>query len=263
MSRAVEPPRDSRDGDGADSHARHYATHRVADDQTSPSVVGTALAQALDDFPFTGPVLDVGTGVGTQLAALSRRFEGVGTDVAHAPLLVASAYAPVLVADGAALPFRSGAFSSAVCTEVLEHVDDPARVLAEIARVLRPGGLAFVSTPNYANLAGLHKWWADRRSGRHDWNPWGAHEGGYEAFMTGRRLRRASQPAFDIVSARALDYGQALTGRFGWLDRVATSAPGQAVLRRVLPRFHRPDRRVLSWHGMHIALVLRRRHHVQ
>lgn len=255
---AVQGAEDIEEGPASGSHARHYAAHHDAADQTSPSVVATALAEALDRHRFAEPVVDVGTGIGTNLATLTQRFEALGTDVAHHPLVQAAGHGPVAVADGAFLPFRDGAFGSAVCTEVLEHVDDPAVMLEEMARVLRPGGFAFVSTPNYANLAGVHKWWADRRSGRHDWNPWGAHEGGFEAFMTGRRLRRAALPSFEIVSVRALDYGQALTGRFAWLDRVATTRAGQAALRRLLPRFHRPDRRVLSWHGMHIALVLRR-----
>jgi hypothetical protein len=124
-----------------------------------------------------------------------------------------------------------------------------------MARVLRPGGLAYVTTPNYANLAGLHKWLADRKSGRHDWNPWGAHEGGYEAFMTGRRLWRATGDRFELLSARGLDYGQALTGRFAITDRLATSSFGSAVVRRLLPRLYRSTGR-LAWHAMHIELTL-------
>lgn len=245
--------------DGDRSAASHYAGLNRSDDQTSPDVVGTALVEALATHEFEGPVLDVGTGVGTNLERLARDRGAVGTDISFAPLLSARRHAPVAVADGARLPFADHTFGSAVCTEVLEHVDDPSRVFAELARVLRPGSLAFVSTPNYSNLAGLHKAIADRRSGRHDWNPWGAHEGGYEAFMTGRRLAHALESTFTIVSVRALDYGQALTGRFAILDRLAATRPAQAMLEKLLPRIHEPDRGVLSWHGMHVSMVVRRR----
>lgn len=45
------------------------------------------------------------------------------------------------------LPFRSSAFDSAICTEVLEHVPDASFVLAELARVVRRGGALVVSVP--------------------------------------------------------------------------------------------------------------------
>jgi SAM-dependent methyltransferase len=45
------------------------------------------------------------------------------------------------------LPFEDETFDCVLCTEVLEHCVEPARVLAEIHRVLRPGGAVFLSTP--------------------------------------------------------------------------------------------------------------------
>lgn len=208
-------------------------------------------------------MLDVGTGVGGNLAPITERFSVAGVEISQSAARQAAAaaaglthLASVVVGDGARLPFADGSFGAAVCTEVLEHVDEPSQVFAEVARVLRLGGLLYVTTPNYANLAGLHKLLADRRSGRHDWNPWGAHHGGYEAFMTGRKLARAAAPYFSVERVRGLDYGQALTGRFAPIDQVAVSRPGQAALRRLLPAIYRSPG-PLKWHGMHIELVLR------
>ncbi|HUT60390.1 MAG TPA: methyltransferase domain-containing protein [Phycisphaerae bacterium] len=51
------------------------------------------------------------------------------------------------ICDAAALPVPDASFDVILCTEVLEHVPEPLRVIAEIARVLRPGGRAFLSAP--------------------------------------------------------------------------------------------------------------------
>lgn len=55
---------------------------------------------------------------------------------------------PVANAAGEELPLPSGAFDTVVCWDVIEHVRDPSLVLAEIARVLRPGGSALVTVIN-------------------------------------------------------------------------------------------------------------------
>ena len=54
-----------------------------------------------------------------------------------------------IVGDGLALPFPDGCFDKVVAAEVLEHVPDDAAVLAELARVLRPGGVAAVTVPRW------------------------------------------------------------------------------------------------------------------
>ncbi|MCP3916593.1 MAG: SAM-dependent methyltransferase [bacterium] len=49
--------------------------------------------------------------------------------------------------DGNELPFLSGSFDTVMCTEVLEHLPQPDRVLAEMSRVLRPGGKMLATVP--------------------------------------------------------------------------------------------------------------------
>lgn len=58
-----------------------------------------------------------------------------------------------LVGDGHRLPFRNNTVTRIVCTGVLEHVDFPGKVVAEMARALRPGGRPNVATPF---LQGFH-----------------------------------------------------------------------------------------------------------
>jgi SAM-dependent methyltransferase len=45
------------------------------------------------------------------------------------------------------IPVEDGAFDVVLCTEVLEHVPEPARVVCEMSRVLRPGGLLLLTAP--------------------------------------------------------------------------------------------------------------------
>lgn len=52
-----------------------------------------------------------------------------------------------LLGDGARLPIRSGSIDTVLSTEVLEHVPEPSRLIAEMARVLRPGGRLLVTVP--------------------------------------------------------------------------------------------------------------------
>jgi len=57
--------------------------------------------------------------------------------------------------DGGALPFVDRSFDTVLCLELLEHVPDPDRCLAEIARTLRPGGALLVTVPFVAALHAL------------------------------------------------------------------------------------------------------------
>lgn len=241
--------------------ARHYAQLVDPDSQTSPHLVRRALATALAGHRLVEPILDLGTGVGGNVPLLQEHGRVIGVDISVSALADAKRQTEVVAADAAALPFAAATFGGALCTEVLEHVDDPGPVFAEMYRVLRPEAVAIVTTPNYSNPVGLHKLIADRRSGRHDYNPWGAHEGGYEAFMTGRRLWRAARPYFALTTVCAIDYGQALTGRFSLTDRIALHPRIYPWLERLVPWLEQPHRGLgfLAWHGMHVQLILRRR----
>jgi len=54
---------------------------------------------------------------------------------------------PDVVGRGERLPFRDGAFDAAVCSEVIEHVEDPAALVRELHRVVRSGGPLLFSSP--------------------------------------------------------------------------------------------------------------------
>lgn len=114
-------------------HARHLAAYRWA----LPFVAGRR-------------VLEVGTnvGYGTELlAAEAETVVGVGLSLDHARAARARARVEVLRADGQRLPFREGSFDVAVSFQVVEHVWDVGAFLHELRRVVRPGGVVLLSTP--------------------------------------------------------------------------------------------------------------------
>ncbi len=95
-------------------------------------------------------VLVDGAGVGMysrRLAEAGARVVSIDIDLPS--MVAASAYVrPCLVAACEALPFAAERFDTVLSHEVLEHVTDDAQTLAEIARVLRPGGRLILFTPN-------------------------------------------------------------------------------------------------------------------
>ena len=101
-------------------------------------------------------LLDVGCGGGLLAEEFARAgYEVTGIDPAPESIETARAHASVSglsieyrTGAGEHLPFPEGSFDHLACCDVLEHVDDVDRVIGEIARVLRPGGLFFYDTIN-------------------------------------------------------------------------------------------------------------------
>jgi SAM-dependent methyltransferase len=99
-------------------------------------------------------VLDAGCGTGYGAAILARAGAEhvVGVDVAAAIVEAARAHESPRVtfvhADIARLPHPDSSFDLVTCFEVIEHVQDPSAVLGELARVLEPGGVLAISSPN-------------------------------------------------------------------------------------------------------------------
>jgi ubiquinone/menaquinone biosynthesis C-methylase UbiE len=90
-----------------------------------------------------GRTLDLGTGTGRNLPLYGPGVRVVGLDPALPVLARARRRAPrvpLVRAAAEALPFRDGAFDTVVSGLALCSVADPARALAEVRRVLRPGG---------------------------------------------------------------------------------------------------------------------------
>ena len=108
-------------------------------------------------------VLDLGCAGGFMAEAMDARGARVtGIDPAAEAVAAARAHAEAQgraiaydVGVGEDLPYADAAFDAVVCVDVLEHVRDLGQVLAEVSRVLRPGGLFLFDTINRNPLARL------------------------------------------------------------------------------------------------------------
>jgi SAM-dependent methyltransferase len=100
---------------------------------------------------WTGRVLDVGAGEAPWRELLTNS-EYVGVDVASACEFGMRPKAGVVYYDGSVLPFADCSFDHVLCTEVIEHVPDPCAFVADLYRVLRPGGSLALTAPWSARL---------------------------------------------------------------------------------------------------------------
>ncbi len=111
-----------------------------------------------------GTLLDLGSGGGRHsFEAMVRRERAVAVDLDESGLRGISEYAAglcgsessdlhkveVLVADARNLPFKDDAFDSAICSEVLEHLDEELAVIEEIKRVTKPKAIVALTVPSF------------------------------------------------------------------------------------------------------------------
>lgn len=95
-----------------------------------------------------GPVLDVGCGSSRIISALPPG--SVGVDVLQRKLRYARRFGRSLArASGFSLPFADRSFPCVLCSQVIEHVPKDSPILAELDRVLAPGGRLVLGTPDY------------------------------------------------------------------------------------------------------------------
>ncbi len=181
-------------------------------------------ARLMHDVPLPPLVLDIGCGDGHFASVTYEQKIDVGIDPDLASLREAKgrgAYRLLVQANGDQLPFAEASFESSISNSVLEHVSNLAGVLAEISRVLKPGGPFAITVPNpgYRSELSFPRFLSrvrlDRLSrGYRNWfmrmsRTWNLFdEAGWELLFEGAGLEiERSERYFSPAALRALEWG--------------------------------------------------------
>jgi len=179
----------------------------------------TELLQAL---PAGAVILDLGCAAGSFHADRSA-FLIVGLDIEPQPQHPAA----FVQGDAAMLPFAAASFDVVISNHSLEHIQNLPRALAEIARVLKPGGGLYIAVPDAGTISDrLYRWLG--RGGGH-----------INAFRSARDLARQVQQATGLPCTA-----------------IRTLCTSLACLNRRNRRFPAPRRLLLLGGGAEISLVL-------
>jgi SAM-dependent methyltransferase len=134
-----------------DNMARRYQASILAGTERAKSILQKLTPRGDSDL-----LVDIGCGTGGLLLAAQGRFRGIyGVDIALRWLVVAqkrlrenNASATLVCADAESMPFPRQSFAKAVAVDLLEHVYDVDNTICEIAEILKPNGVLWLSAVN-------------------------------------------------------------------------------------------------------------------
>lgn len=122
----------------------------------TPRILAAAIAEARALMPaMEGDHLDIGAGHGDLVAQLREegaKFRSRACDYAADLMKLRDVPVDVIDLNEERLPYADASFDLVTCTEVVEHIEHYRESLREVHRVLRPGGVFVVTTPNILNL---------------------------------------------------------------------------------------------------------------
>lgn len=97
---------------------------------------------------------DVGCAMGAIAAEMQRttKWRLIGFDVSPEALVEVPPGVTLCCARAEQLPLKAGALDAALFLDVIEHLESPLAALAELRRVVRPGGMLVVTTPNAGSV---------------------------------------------------------------------------------------------------------------
>jgi 2-polyprenyl-3-methyl-5-hydroxy-6-metoxy-1,4-benzoquinol methylase len=137
---------------------RRLAAAELSGGVSSGPIYDAVVAAARRAIPAPGMVLDYGSGTGQLLTFLARAFPAAqlsASDIMERPTTLPDAVTWYRHDLNLVAPMPDSSFDLIVAAEVIEHLESPRHMMREIARLLRPGGVAVLSTPNPHSIRSL------------------------------------------------------------------------------------------------------------
>lgn len=130
-----------------------YLVEQLKDMAPHRAILRAVECRFMGQVPLTPPILDIGCGDGHFASiAYDQLPIDVGIDVFARDLREAAerkgVYRSVMFASATALPYAGDSFNTVISNCVIEHIPDNTAVLAEIHRVLKPGGIFATTLPS-------------------------------------------------------------------------------------------------------------------
>jgi ubiquinone/menaquinone biosynthesis C-methylase UbiE len=187
---------------------------------SEPTIIEAVIRMVRTYLTTAADILDVGCGANLVydrfLAETGKRPICLDFTLGFLQLAPKDARMPLIQGNATALPFASASFDAVICSETLEHIERDDLAAAEMARVLRPGGVLIVTVPNLWNASRLIQM---VKTGDFTIRMISGH---FREYTSGR-LARVLGPYFTIEDRLPVTFGW--TGKLGspvdWLIRSA------------------------------------------
>jgi uncharacterized protein (TIRG00374 family) len=108
-------------------------------------------------------ILDIGCGSGVQIREVGKNGYAfaVGIDINENAVRFARKKGlpntEFIIGDAQHIPIKTGSADKLICAEIIEHLKEPGQLVAEINRVLKPGGSVVITTPNDRSIWGAYE----------------------------------------------------------------------------------------------------------
>lgn len=170
-----------------------------------------------------GRILDVGCGSSVILQSLNHV---IGLDIRHVKMRYMRRYGlPLVTGSVFALPFADRSMDCVVCSEVIEHIPADPSIFTELDRVLKPGGLLILGTPDYGTWV-----WPTIEWFYHRFSP-----GGYADEHIAHYTRASLRQMIAAMGYRTLEVGAIAASELIFLARKGETVVNPSALAPHLP----------------------------